>query len=429
MREDKSGRCRRAVEQACGGTQLIEQESLTTGGYDLSTEAPEEAILVNPDHLILDDTDPFRAFVGTSESVLRIKQLIRKIADSELSVLIRGESGTGKEVVARLIHHLSSRKTAPFVKVNCAALSESLLESELFGHEKGAFTGAHKSRPGRFELAHRGTIFLDEIGDMAYSLQAKSLQVLEQKEFMPVGSNRLVRVDVRIVSATNGVLEEFIENRAFRKDLLYRLNDVTITLPPLRERREDVSFLIRYFLDIYARKYRRPSVPISPSLMDLMTSYDWPGNIRQLESLIKKITILGDESMVEAAIMVECRKAVVPIEIGVSPSSTSVPVGSAPPSAVPETSFVSSDAGGRLPTVAYAKTDEIVPLKEATSEAIRNTEIDLLSRALAKTRWNRREAAKILQISYRSLLYKIKEYDLLDPKGRRGPDPESLDKE
>jgi transcriptional regulator with PAS, ATPase and Fis domain len=350
--------------------------------------------------------------VGESDSVRRITQLANKIADSELSVLIRGESGTGKEVVARMVHSLSSRQSGPFVKVNCAALSESLLESELFGHEKGAFTGAYKSRPGRFELAHRGTIFLDEIGDMAYSLQAKSLQVLEQKEFMPVGSTRTVRVDVRVISATNGILEDSIETKAFRRDLLYRLNDVTITMPPLRERKEDIPLLVDHFIAIYAQKYKREPVDISPQQMEALLEHDWPGNVRELESLIKRVIVLGDKSIVESAVFGQLGKG-----------------GSAAAPAAPTTQDGSEDRlrasgfenGFRVVSrpdsaAGTAGQDEIIPLKEATARAIRETEVRLLNRTLARTRWNRREAAKILKISYRSLLYKIKKYRLLEPR-------------
>ncbi len=406
---------------------MIEENSLEINNLDPLGLPVETYVPPSTPEELDEGGDPFRSFVGTSESVMRIKQLIRKISDSELSVLIRGESGTGKEIVARIMHQLSSRRRGPFVKVNCAALSESLLESELFGHEKGAFTGAHKSRPGRFELAHRGTIFLDEIGDMAYNLQAKSLQVLEQKEFMPVGSNRTVRVDVRILSATNGILEEFIENRAFRKDLLYRLNDVTITLPPLRERKEDVFPLIEYFLEVYAGKYRRPSVTIPPEEMDLMAAYDWPGNIRQLESLVKKMTILGDDNMVRAAIQSECQRFTRPPELTktdiaapASPSNETpepAPAEVSPQSLLEPKAEIGDGSTKTIPSTPY-ETDEIQPLKEATSKAIRETEIRLLSRALTRTRWNRREASKLLKISYRSLLYKIKEYDLMDPRNR-----------
>jgi len=349
--------------------------------------------------------------IGESESMKRIAQLVHKIADSELSVLIRGESGTGKEVVARMVHTLSSRRSGPFVKVNCAALSESLLESELFGHEKGAFTGAYKSRPGRFELAHRGTIFLDEIGDMAYSLQAKSLQVLEQKEFMPVGSTRTVRVDVRVISATNGILEDCIENKAFRRDLLYRLNDVTITMPPLRERKEDIPLLVDHFIGLYASRYKRPPADVTPRQIEMLLEYDWPGNVRELESLIKRVIVLGDKSIVESAVFGQLgeRPTVVPV---------STPVAGRGPEEETSEEAPTDQPLGRAaePPDTVLGTSEIIPLKEATARAIRETEVRLLNRTLTRTRWNRREAAKILKISYRSLLYKIKKYRLMEPR-------------
>lgn len=346
--------------------------------------------------------------VGESESINRITQLVNKIADSELSVLIRGDSGTGKEVVARMVHSLSSRRNGPFVKVNCAALSESLLESELFGHEKGAFTGAYKSRPGRFELAHRGTIFLDEIGDMAYSLQAKSLQVLEQKEFMPVGSTRTVRVDVRVISATNGILEDCIETKAFRRDLLYRLNDVTITLPPLQERKEDIPLLVDHFIALYAHRYKREPVEVSPRQMEMLLDYDWPGNIRELESLIKRVIVLGDKNIIESAVFGQLREARTTVSVTPGEAARAERTDRFPQLGGEQRE---AESFGGLPVEG-----QIVPLKEATARAIRETEIHLLNRTLTRTRWNRREAAKILKISYRSLLYKIKKYRLLEPR-------------
>ncbi|MFH2054345.1 MAG: sigma-54 dependent transcriptional regulator, partial [bacterium] len=237
-------------------------------------------------------------FIGDSIKITEIKNLIEQVADSELSVLIRGESGTGKEIVARMLHALSARKDNPFIKVNCAAIPRELLEAELFGYEKGAFTGAHKTKPGRFETANKGTIFLDEIGDMSFDLQAKLLQVLEQQEFVRVGGISTIKVDVRFVCATNRDLEKEIRERNFRDDLFYRLNEITVPLPPLRERTTDVPLLVNYFLEKYNRMYKRAYHELSPECMQAVVDFHWPGNVRQLENLVKQIVVRQDEGIV-----------------------------------------------------------------------------------------------------------------------------------
>lgn len=237
-------------------------------------------------------------FVGDSPRILEIKTLIEQVADSELTMLIRGESGTGKEIVARLLHQLSSRRNNAFIKVNCAAIPRELLEAELFGYEKGAFTGAHKNKPGRFETANKGTIFLDEIGDMSYELQSKLLQVLEQQEFVRVGGISPIKVDVRIICATNRDLEQAIMERQFRDDLFYRLNEITVALPPLRERPEDIPLLVSHFLEKYNKFYNRENTYVSAECLREMGHYSWPGNVRQLENLIKQLVVRQDESVI-----------------------------------------------------------------------------------------------------------------------------------
>jgi two-component system response regulator AtoC len=240
----------------------------------------------------------YDSFIGDSEAMLKVKAIIEQVANSELSVLIRGESGTGKEIVARSLHELSNRKDQPFVKVNCAAIPRDLLESELFGYEKGAFTGAHKNKQGRFELANMGTIFLDEIGDMPLELQSKLLQVLEQQEFVRVGGINNIHVDVRIICATNKNLEQAISQQSFRDDLFYRLNEITIFLPPLRDRSGDIPLLANHFLDKYNKLYNKKFYQFSPEIINRMVSFEWPGNIRQLENMVKQVVVREEESII-----------------------------------------------------------------------------------------------------------------------------------
>jgi DNA-binding NtrC family response regulator len=323
----------------------------------------------------------YENFVGDSPRIVEIKSMIEQVADSELTVLIRGESGTGKEVVARALHRLSGRREGPFVKVNCAALPKELLEAELFGHEKGAFTGAVKKKPGRFELAAQGTIFLDEIGEMSPDLQAKILQVLEHREFMRVGGVETIQVDVRILCATHRDLESALAQGRLREDLFYRLNEITLFLPPLRERKEDIPLLVEYLLRKTCEQYNREYRPFSRANMELLQRYDWPGNIRELENLVKQIVVRNDEDIIARAIA----------------QRTSVQ------NPMPEET---------LPATRIDDPEDGFSLKEATQKVVQKTEKDLIRNALNRTNWNRKRAAELLQISYRSLLYKIKEYGL-----------------
>jgi DNA-binding NtrC family response regulator len=319
----------------------------------------------------------YHDLIGDSVKMLEVRSVIEQVADSELAVLIRGESGTGKEIVARMLHSLSSRRNESFVKVNCAALPRDLLEAELFGYEKGAFTGAHKTKPGRFEIATKGTIFLDEIGDLPLELQSKLLQVLEQHEFMRVGGVKTIKVDVRIVCATNRDLEKGLKEMALRDDLYYRLNEITINLPPLREKRKDIPLLIQHFLKKYNNLYKKDFQKLSSNALGVLEQYDWPGNVRQLENLIKQIVVRENEN-----IIYETLKAQPSITL-LDRKQTSDP----PP-------------------------EETYSLKKRVSQAVASEEKGLIAQVLNKTNWNRRKAAEILQISYRSLLYKIKEYKL-----------------
>jgi DNA-binding NtrC family response regulator len=325
----------------------------------------------------LKEKSQYEKLIGDSPGMLQIKAVIEQVADSELTVLIRGESGTGKEIVARMLHSLSGRKSGPFVKVNCAAIPHELLEAELFGYEKGAFTGAHKTKPGRFEMANKGTIFLDEIGDMPLELQSKLLQVLEQYEFMRVGGVKTIKVDTRIVCATNRDLERALKDGTIREDLFYRLNEVTLSLPPLRERREDIPFLIEHFLQRYYSDYKKDYRPLSSTTMELLQNFDWPGNVRQLENIVKQIVVREDENVVFDTIK---RQSSEPAFVSVS---------------------IDSASEGRG-----------FSLKKRVGAAVAAEERALISDALNRTNWNRRKAAQLLDISYRSLLYKIKEYQI-----------------
>jgi DNA-binding NtrC family response regulator len=331
-----------------------------------------------------------------------IASVIEQVSDSDVTVLIRGESGVGKELVARAIHQRSSRKERPFVKVNCAALPAELLESELFGHEKGAFTGAATTRIGKFEQADTGTIFLDEIGEMKAALQAKLLHVLQDGQFTKLGSNKAVDVDVRVVAATNRDLEAMLARGEFREDLYYRLKVIEVTVPPLRERRAEIPHLTEFFLHRYAGRYNRPLRELSDELHHLFQTYDWPGNIRELENMIKRLVILQDEQLV----IKELRRAARPapayatagvaagdVPAAVEDSDELEPVEDEEPQ--PEEVVVTAPLGSRLADVAKA--------------AALKAERSIIEDTLRHVHWNRRRAAEQLGVSYKTLLNKIKE--------------------
>jgi len=359
-----------------------------------------------------DDED--RAVWGNSESMRAIALVIEQVADSDVTVLIRGESGVGKELVARNIHQRSTRRNRPFVKVNCAALPAELLESELFGHERGAFTGAATTRIGKFEQADGGTLMLDEIGEMKPALQAKLLHVLQDAEFTKLGSNKRITVDVRIVAATNRDLEKMMAAGEFREDLYYRLKVIELTVPSLRERRDEIPTLTDFFVARYSRKYNRPARPISEELRQLFATYDWPGNIRELENMVKRVVILQDEQLVVREIQRNLqRAAAAPSLVGVGAgvavagvdavSGHGVPI--AAPAFPPPADLIdeasepaaepAEESGGSLASVAKAAS------MKAERAAIEQT--------LRQVHWNRRKAAQILGVSYKTLLNKIKE--------------------
>ena len=325
----------------------------------------------------------FETLIGDSPSMRRVKGILEEIADSDLTVLIRGESGTGKEVLARLLHAGSQRAKEAFTKINCAAIPRELLEAEMFGYERGAFTGANRMKPGRFEAGTKGTIFLDEIGDMPLELQSKLLQVLEQQEFVRVGGLQTIKVDVRIVCATNRNLEAAIAERQMRDDLYYRLNEITVTLPSLRERAEDIPLLVDHFIQKYNAAYSKNFAGLSAETLQKLLAYPWPGNVRQLENLVKQIVVRQDEAVIDEILHRP--------QPAVRLSSTAVET--------PEPAVLPPEGNS------YS-------LKQRVGAAVAREERNLIADVLGKTNWNRRKAANVLEISYRSLLYKIKEYGL-----------------
>ena len=333
--------------------------------------------------------------LGTSEKMREVRDLIARVADTDVTVLVRGESGTGKELVARAIHAASPRHDRTFVKVNCAALPAELLESELFGFERGAFTGAIQHKPGKFEFANHGTMFLDEVSEMGPALQSKLLQVLQDGEFARLGGRQDVRVDVRVVAATNRDLETAVEEGQFREDLYFRLNVVCITLPPLRQRRDEIPALTDYFLKRYSEHYNKPPLALATDTLRLFAEYEWPGNVRELENLIKRMVILGTDAPIRRDVADAIAGRV--LRVGPIPALQTANAPAAEPPAAP------------LPPPPVGL---IGSLKDIARHAAREAERELIFRTLQQTRWNRREAAEILGISYKALLYKIKEAEL-----------------
>jgi DNA-binding NtrC family response regulator len=331
----------------------------------------------------------FSMLFGTSPKMEDVKMTIEKVADTNATVLIRGESGTGKEMVARMIYSHSGRHEKPFVKVNCAAIPSELLESELFGYEQGAFTGATRQKPGKFDQANNGTLFLDEISEMHPSLQAKLLHVLQDGEFARLGGKRDIAVDVRVLAATNKALERAVADGIFREDLFYRLNVVTIHIPPLRERREEIPVFLEFFLQKYSQYYGKRPAPFSDRAVSMMMEYAWPGNIRELENLVKRYTIVGNEAQIIRELSTHK-----PIVTSVAPLTTSASAPNGSPAL---------NAGGSA-----ARQEEFISLLEIGRRAAMKAEREAIERVLAQTRWNRRQAAKILKISYKALLNKLK---------------------
>jgi two-component system response regulator AtoC len=351
--------------------------------------------------------DQSEAFIGWGDSpaMRHVALIIEQVADSDVTVLIRGESGTGKELVARAIHQRSTRRAKPFVKVNCAALPAELLESELFGHEKGAFTGAATTRIGKFEQAHTGTIFLDEIGEMKPPLQAKLLHVLQDAEFTKLGSNKKVNIDVRVVAATNRDLERMMIDGEFREDLYYRLKVIEAVVAPLRDRRDEIRQLTDFFIARYSQRYNRPVRPLSDELRAKFMEYEWPGNVRELENMIKRFVILQDEQMVMNELS---RPRPLPR------SSVAAAAVAAPPPAYAAPPVAAEETDNEEPVVEDAPPagQEGRRLAVVAREASLAAERAVISDTLRQVMWNRRKAAQMLGVSYKTLLNKIKETGL-----------------
>jgi len=338
-----------------------------------------------------------RPIIGVSENIVKVREVINHVANTGLNTVIYGESGVGKEVVAQDLYQKSPRNGKPFVKVNCAALPDGLLESELFGYEKGAFTGADKKTRGKFELAHKGVLMLDEIGDMSLSLQAKLLHVLQGGQFAPLGSEKEVNADTWVIAATNHDLEQNIQDGKFREDLYYRLNIIKIYIKPLRERPEDIPHLIDYYLKEYSLLYNTNNL-VQPSkrvVADLAT-YQWPGNVRELQNVLKRMLVLGDaEKIVD-----ELKNRNQDMNGEASPSS---PSGSASLKDMLDLDGRNSPEG------------ESFSLKKIRKAAIDRVEKEIITHVLDKTDWNRSKATKILKISYKTLLYKISDLGITPP--------------
>ncbi|HLJ48640.1 MAG TPA: sigma-54 dependent transcriptional regulator [Bryobacteraceae bacterium] len=318
--------------------------------------------------------------IATSSWRERTERLIPRIANSDVPVLLRGETGVGKEVIARRIHELSRRSSGPFLKLNCAALPPELVESELFGYERGAFTGALRSSPGRFEMANGGTILLDEIGDMDFKLQAKLLQVLQDREFLRLGGREVCRVDVRVMAATHCDLEAAIADGRFREDLYYRLNIVELRIPPLRERAGEVLSLAKTFMQKYTNDGAASEIP--PALKRALQAYDWPGNVRQLENIIRKFLVLGDEDSIITELTPKDNRKIIVL-----------------PAANPATATSA--------------------LQQVNVDRC-NAERDAIVKALSSTHWNRKEAAVLLRVDYKALLYKMKKLGIAGKRSEPG---------
>jgi len=330
---------------------------------------------------------PEEVIFGRSAAMKPIRQKVQKVLGTDVPILIQGENGTGKGLLAQYVHSRSPFASGAFVKVNCAAIPAALLESELFGYEKGAFTDAHTSRPGYVELAHRGTLFLDEIADLDLSLQAKILHLLQDGQFSRIGDKQERRAETRVICATNRNLQEEIDAGRFRHDLFYRINVISIMLPSLRERREDIVLLADYFLEQHNSRFERETPPFTDEILESLSCREWRGNIRELENLMARYVILGS-------------------------------LGALAPEPPARRSTVSSVGAGPGGTI---------PLKRIAKQAVREMEGNLILKALRENKWNRRKAAQALSISYRALIYKIREAGLAPRNSRKSPQSELSD--
>jgi len=329
---------------------------------------------------------PEHVYFGPSEPMRAVRQRVERAAGLNVPILILGESGTGKEVLARFIHERSPWRAGPFVKVNCPAIPGTLLESELFGFQKGSFTGANASKPGRMELAQGGTLFMDEIAELDAGLQAKLLHVLQDGHFTRIGDHEEKQVDARVICATNRQLTKEIEVGGFRADLFYRINVISICLPPLRERRDDIPYLIEYHREQFNRRFKREAAPLSREVVHQLQQRNWPGNVRELENLMARYVVLGSEE-----------------------------------------AFHAEKAEDKKPFhFAYdISEDGNIPLKRIAQQVTRRMEHDVILKVLQANHWNRRKAAEVLKISYRALLYKVRQAGLPAKRPQRKLDVEA----
>ena len=328
------------------------------------------------------DLPPEEVIFGSSPAMAAIQKKLQKAASANIAVLLRGHSGTGKEILAKLIHCRSPWAGGPFVKVNCPAIPSSLLESELFGYEKGAFTGAYVAKPGRVEVANRGTLFLDEIAELDRSLQAKLLQLLQDGQFRRIGAQEDKKIQVRFVCATNHRLDREIESGIFRPDLFYRINALTLELPTLRERRGDIPLLVDYFLRTYSKQFGRPVRPVSARFLADLQKHSWPGNIRELENLVRNYAIFGSEEDVRSAVL-------------------------------------NGQSAYQDPFQSEIPTDSVISLKKVVQGAAKQLERKIILQSLEAHRWNRRKVARALSISYAGLLIKMREAGVAPTRGYR----------
>ncbi len=329
---------------------------------------------------------PAHIYFGPSEAMQAVRQRVERAAGLNVPILVLGESGTGKEVLARFIHERSPWNQGPFVKVNCPAIPATLIESELFGFQKGSFTGAHAAKPGRMELAQGGTLFLDEIAEIDSSLQAKLLHVLQDGHFTRIGDHEERRMDARVICATNRLLHQEIARGGFRADLFYRINVITITLPSLRNRRDDIPYLVDYLRQLFNRRFQRDAAPVSREALQLLQQREWPGNIRELENCMARYVILGSEEAFHS---------------DRDPSGEKKPL---------HISYEMNEEGN-------------IPLKHIAQQVTRRMEHDVILKVLQANHWNRRRTAEVLKISYRALLYKVRQAGLPAKRPARKMDP------
>jgi two-component system response regulator AtoC len=328
------------------------------------------------------EVPPPHIYFGPSEAMQAVRQRVERAAGLNVPILVLGESGTGKEVLARFIHERSPWNQGPFVKVNCPAIPGTLIESELFGFQKGAFTGAHAAKPGRIEMAQGGTLFLDEIAELHSSLQAKLLHVLQDGHFTRIGDHEEKQLDARVICATNRLLQQEIASGGFRADLFYRINVITITLPSLRDRRDDIPYLVAYLREQFNRRFQRDAAPVSREALQLLQQRDWPGNIRELENCMARYAILGSEEAFH--------------------------------------SDRDRSADKKPAAISYEMNEEgNIPLKRIAQQVTRRMEHDVILKVLQANHWNRRKTAEILKISYRALLYKVRQAGLPAKRPRR----------